>query len=68
MMVENYFYLPVKTNVRTYENLNTGIGDDYTKIYVLDYHYLDKIKQSNTLVLMQYICSKNNKDKLFFKE
>lgn len=68
MMAKNYFYLPVKRNIRTYQTLTTGIGDNYTKIYVLDYHYLYKIKLSNTLVLLQYVCRRNNKGILFFKE
>ena len=38
----NFFYQPVKNNLRTYDNIRkiaTSQGDDFTNGCLLDYHY-----------------------------
>ena len=41
---ENFFDQPIKSNVRSYDNIRkiaTGQGDDYTTGYLLDYNYFN---------------------------
>ena len=42
---KNLFYQPVKSNMRTYDNIRkiaTGQGDDYVTGCLLDYNYFNK--------------------------
>ena len=42
---QNFFDRPVKSNLRTYNNIHkieTGQGDDYTTNSLLDYNYFNK--------------------------
>ena len=46
---QNFFFQPVKNNLRTYDNIRdnirktaTGQGDDYTTSCLLDYNYFNK--------------------------
>ena len=51
---QNFFYHPVKNNLRTYENIwkiATGQGDNYTTGCLLDYNYFNKLNKMITIDL-----------------